>query len=346
VQREERLVAEARERLEQLFERRTRTVAVKRDEIDAAFRIGPWTVLIEVKAAMGSAQIAQAAHQLRAYRDAHSPEALPLVVVPFMGPAGQQLCRELGVSWLDLSGNADIRGDDLLIHVEGHANKFKTRGRQSSVFAPKASRVVRVLLADLATPLTHRDLVERSGLGAGYVSRIVGAIEKAGYISRNTTNGTLKVRDPDLLLRDWRSAYQFEKHEIYRAHVAVSDDEDLLGLLGDRIGGLGIRYAATGLAAAWLLTSFVGFRIVTFFVERPLTEHETKALWLRWSDRGANTWLVVPNDEGVFYRADTMTGSIPCVHPVQAYLDLRAHPERATEAAEVVRRRYLSWSSE
>ena len=47
--------------------------------------------------------------------------------------------------------------------------------------------------------------------------------------------------------------------------------------------------------------------------------------------------LVVPNDEGVFHGAEIVDG-IRCVHPVQAYVDLKDHPERAPEAASEIRR--------
>ena len=57
---------------------------------------------------------------------------------------------------------------------------------------------------------------------------------------------------------------------------------------------------------------------------------------------GANVWLVVPNDEGVFTAAAAKKG-IACVHPVQAYLDLQGHPERAGEAADELRTRLLAW---
>jgi hypothetical protein len=42
---------------------------------------------------------------------------------------------------------------------------------------------------------------------------------------------------------------------------------------------------------------------------------------------------VIPNDAGVFQGAEAQDG-LRCVHPVQAYVDLKAHAERATEAAE------------
>ena len=50
--------------------------------------------------------------------------------------------------------------------------------------------------------------------------------------------------------------------------------------------------------------------------------------------------MVAPNDKGVFEGAEFVDG-IRCVHPVQAYLDLKDHPERAAEAAEELRRRII-----
>jgi len=51
---------------------------------------------------------------------------------------------------------------------------------------------------------------------------------------------------------------------------------------------------------------------------------------------------VVPNDAGVFHGSVEKDG-IRCVHPVQAYIDLKGHPERASEAAERLRNDFLNW---
>ncbi len=56
-------------------------------------------------------------------------------------------------------------------------------------------------------------------------------------------------------------------------------------------------------------------------------------------------WLVVPNDEGVF-QGTAEVESIRCVYPVQAYLDLLGHPERAKEAAERLRQELLKWGKD
>lgn len=100
------------------------------------------------------------------------------------------------------------------------------------------------------------------------------------------------------------------------------------------------KWAATGLAAAWLLSHFAGFRITTFYLSEPASLQALQnELHLRADLPGANLWLVVPNDDGVF-QGSLLTEGIQCVHPVQVWLDLKGHPERAPEAAGELRARF------
>jgi hypothetical protein len=50
----------------------------------------------------------------------------------------------------------------------------------------------------------------------------------------------------------------------------------------------------------------------------------------------------VPNDDGVFDGSEAKNG-VTCTHPVQTYVDLQGHPERAREAADELRKRLLRW---
>ena len=50
-----------------------------------------------------------------------------------MGRSGMDLCKEHGLSWIDLSGNAHIKAPRLLIHIEGRPNKFKKVDRPANV---------------------------------------------------------------------------------------------------------------------------------------------------------------------------------------------------------------------
>ena len=56
-------------------------------------------------------------------------------------------------------------------------------------------------------------------------------------------------------------------------------------------------------------------------------------------------WLVVPKDSGVFQGASEREG-VRCVHPVQVYMDLKDQPERASEAAQVLRQELFQEGSD
>jgi hypothetical protein len=85
-----------------------------------------------------------------------------------MGEVGRQVCRDAGVSWLDLSGNAQIVAPGLRIHVEGKPNAYKRPGRPSTVFSPRSSRIVRQLLIEPGRSLHQRELARLVGLDEGF----------------------------------------------------------------------------------------------------------------------------------------------------------------------------------
>jgi hypothetical protein len=115
--------------------------------------------------------------------------------------------------------------------------------------------------------------------------------------------------------------------------------------VGDVLSEQGIEYAATGLAGAWALTRFAAFRIATVYLPTDPSRTLLERLGFLEDARGANLWLVVPNDVGVFDGTVDKDG-IRCAHPVQVYVDLKDHPERATEAADRLRTDLLTWRSD
>lgn len=268
-------------------------------------------------------------------------KVVPLLAAPFMSDAGRRVCSTANVQWFDLSGNAHIVAPGIRIIVDGRANRFRAPGRPASIFAPKSARVVRWLLENEGRALTQREIARATDMTDGFVSRIVSRLEDEAYVVRES-NGAVRVKDPQLLLGAWRDEYRFDKHQLLAGHVAARSGDALARFVGDTLAEAAVEHAATGLAAAWQMTHFAAFRIATFFLSEPPGEQLRDKLGFREDARGANLWLVIPNDVGVFQGADTRDG-LRCVHPVQAYLDLKAHPERATEAAEHLRSELLTW---
>lgn len=315
---------------------------------------------VEVKASSEAAVIRGAIHQLEQHRAVY-PDAIPLLATPFMGPVGKQLCAEHRVGWFDLSGNADISAPGLRILVEGKPNKFKRPGRASTAFAPKASRIARWLLmygdtgwtqdqlsewTELdddgdAFSRTQKGLAQLADLEKGYASRVLKRLREQGLV--RLQGQKYHVDDRDLLLSAWQEQYDFFKHRVIKGTMPVRSGEAAIQKLATVLGPEG--YAATGLAGAWYLDRFATFRTATVYLVEQPTDDLFSRLSFRQEDRGANVWLVLPNDEGVFHGRSRTDDGVICVNWVQVYLDLAAHPERSKEAADHLRQGHQHWSS-
>ena len=144
-------------------------------------------------------------------------------------------------------------------------NKFSDRGRPPNVFASKSSRIARQLLLHPQQFQTQAELARQTGLGDGYVSKIVRRLEQEQYLDAND-DGAVRPRDPNLLLDAWHDVYDFNRHRIIKGHVPARSGDELLQRIVKSLSREKLEYAATGLSAAWLLTNFAAFRLVTLYV--------------------------------------------------------------------------------
>lgn len=309
-------------------------------ELDALIEVGPYRFAIEYKQGHDLVAVANAVRHLQSHVSAVGGNIIPLVVVPFMSDSGRRHCEELGVARLVLSGNARIEAPGLRIWIEGRPNQFKERGRPSNVFAPKSARLARWLLVHPNTAKTQRELAIANDVDEGQTSRIVSRLLKLD-LARRDSDGAIRASDRALLLDAWHDAYDFSKPHVVKGHIVARTGEELLTRLANLLESRGISYAMTGLGAAWLMNHFAGFKLTTAFLDAMPDRSVLEALGF-WQDlRGANTWLVLPADQGVLYGAKRWHG-IQCVHPVQAYMDLKGLPERAGDAAQHLRTMILT----
>lgn len=308
---------------------------------DVIVDTGRLRFIVEYKSSGNTEQVANAIFQLKKYAHRSGRKVVLLVAVPYMGSTGKRLCREANVSWLDLSGNAQILATGLRFVIEGKPNLFKQRGRPSSAFAPKSSRIARWMLIHPNLSFSQKQLSTSTGISEGFTSRIVARLIQDDLLRREN-NGHLRIKDPDMLFNAWMESYSFSKHSITRGHITARSGEMLLRRLMDELFSKNIEHAATGLGAAWVYSRFAAFRIATVYLAEEPPDKLIKDLSFKKEPRGSNIWLVVPNDEGVFHGLKNVDG-IRCVHPIQVYLDLQEHPERAVEAAESIRKEFLRW---
>lgn len=305
--------------------------------VDLVVRTDWGRLLVEFGSESATAPILAAiAHLKEAVR---SETDVPVVAVPFMGQVGRDLCGAEGVSWLDLSGNANIVAPGLRIVVGGQKNAFLRRGRPASTFAPRSARIARQMLIDPSRTWRQRELAQATGLDGGFASRIVRRLVDDGLVQRN--EGGFRLLEPQRLLDAWSEAYDFRKHTILAGNVVAASGDARMEQMGTVLEGRA-EHVFTGLAAAWLLARHAAFRLTTVFLRDPPSDALVRDLGFRAEPSGANTWIVIPNDAGVFDGHRVVDG-MRCAHPVQVYLDLAGHPERAREAAAELRLRHLGW---
>jgi len=154
--------------------------------------------------------------------------------------------------------------------------------------------------------------------------------------------GAIRPRSPDLLLDAWQAAYNFNHHRITRGHSPARSGEELLHRLANSLNFDEIRWGVTGLGSAWLYSGFAAFRLVTVFLESMPSQNFFTELEFTAEAKGANLWVVLPDDDSVFDGVEKREG-ISCVSPLQTYLDLKDQPERSKDAAAELRERYLNW---
>ncbi len=268
-----------------------------------------------------------------------------LLLVPYMTEAGRARCEKGDLSWADLSGNARIRarheGAVLYVHVEGRPNLFPTRGRPRNAFAPKASRLARLLMAEPGRARTQSEIADEAQLDPGYTSRLVKTLLKADLLVR-LKDGTVQIDDPELFLEAWAESNAY-RHECIEGHLPGRSGEERAHRLQDILEAAGADFAFTGLAAAWAYTRAASFRSVSCYLSR--VPHEALAeAGFRMHTDASNVRLLIPDDEGVFQGTRTVAG-LRVVAPAQVFVDLRHEPERAGEMASALQPIALAPSS-
>jgi len=297
--------------------------------VDAVLNINDIFYLIEYKKAGDLGYVMKGIGQLNKFK-LNKKNIVKILVVPYMYKLGRDKCKEAKLSWLDLSGNADITGPSIRIIIDYQPNLFKRPGRTSNVFAPKSSRVARFLLYNSQSAFSQREISLQTDLDEGYVSKIVGSLQKSELVNRDV-DGNVINRNPEILLDAWLEKYEFSKHNVIKGYIPARSGQSLMQYINDFLKKEGINFAFTGLGAAWLYNHFASFRTVTVYFEKSISSELLSNLDFSESGIGLNTIIASPNDQSVLWNLSKIEG-IQCVHPIQAYLDLKEQPERSQEA--------------
>lgn len=199
----------------------------------------------------------------------------------------------------------------------------------SNIFAPKSSRILRVLLTEAGRDWVERGIAEEASTSRGMAHYVCKALTEMGYLARNEHN-RMVLTDPLRLLKRWAAYHQYDAmNEFLDYHTFEREVDETL----KKIAKSGSSYAATTLAGAWLVSPHVRPSDLHFYIpDKETVEEISRDLDLRPTPGGGNVKLVLPYDEGVFYGSREVKG-VKVVSNIQLYVDLYNYPARGEEAA-------------
>jgi hypothetical protein len=265
------------------------------------------------------------------------PDAYGVFVAPYVSPESAEICSKDGIGYLDLAGNCHLSFDQVLICREGFRNRFTQRRDLRSLYAPKATRVLRVLLMGKAKWWKTQALADEADVSIGQVANVKKNLRDREWVAEGEEG--FRLASPQTLLREWAENYTYRKNTV-RDFYAMGETDQVEAVIAEACRELGIEYAFTGFSAARRIAPAVRGQRAMAYVGT-ISEALLKRAGLKEVSSGANVSLLVPYDEGVYYMASEID-SMKTVCPIQLYLDLKGYKGRGDEAAEAVWQQEIS----
>lgn len=287
-----------------------------------------WQISVEVKGSGEPRFIRTATQQLRAALFGKQ-RIYPVVAAPYISESSGEICREAGVGFVDLAGNCRLVFSQVFVEYRNFPNPRLERRPLRSLFAAKASRVLRVLLDDVKRPWQVKTLALQAEVSIGLAFKVKQRLLDLEYGQER--NKGLRMSKPEELLRQWAANYSYRKSEPLDCY-GPGDPPELEEQLAHYCRSNDIQYALALFSAAARVAPFARYARGFSYV---VTDPQGLAKGLGWKPvpSGANFTILRPYDDGLLYGVRKVGGDA-VVSDVQLYLDLAGYKGRGEEAAQ------------
>ncbi len=289
------------------------------------------TILAECKNSGQPRLARQAAYQIRDWLS-NGLGDYGIFVAPYISNQAAAICREADIGYFDLAGNCLLSFETLYIHRDGRPNPRIQRRELRSLYAPKAERILRVLLTQPQQSWKTKTLAETAQVSFGQVSNVRRMLVDREWIAQ--TESGIRLNNPGAALDEWGRNYRFRRNKTFD-YYALAEVSDCEYQLAETCQGEGIRYALTAFSGAARIAPTVKYQRAIAYISGNPDSLEAKLGWKR-VESGANVSLLNPYDEGVFFGSSEVDG-VWIASPVQIYLDLQEIHGRGQEAAQALR---------
>ncbi|HUM15112.1 MAG TPA: type IV toxin-antitoxin system AbiEi family antitoxin [Candidatus Nitrosotalea sp.] len=267
-------------------------------------------------------------------------EVYPVAVSPYISPQSAALLKRSGLGYLDLSGNCYLSFEHVLIEKEGKPNLRPSTRPLKSLFAPRATRVVRVILVDPQHAWRLEELAKAAEVSLGHAHNVVKRLEELSWVERNGQQ-RIQLTRPGELLDAWMEAYSYRLNDVQAYFSPERITRGLVAELARAAHEARRRYAFTLHSGAALVAPNVRFPAIHCYLEGD-PEPVARALGLRPGEGEGNVYLLAPYDQGVFY-SPIAKGGLPVVCLPQLYADLYHYERRGRDQAAHLRREAMGY---
>lgn len=297
-------------------------------------------LVAEVKNSGQPRHVRSALLSLRDYVGRQSDHLIPLLIAPYLSPQAQDLCREFGVAYLDLEGNARLAFATIFVSRQVARKPVIERRGLRSLFKPKSVQVLKVMLREPFQAWRVAELAKAADVSLGHVSNVRNSLLDREWAELGADG--MSLRDPNTLLEAWREVYEppaGQRLAFYTALHGTSFDTALRDGPPDAAGHI----ALASLSAAHWLAPFLRTGTHHFYADAAGLELLRTRLKLTSTGKGENLVVTVLDDPGLFLDTVQPAPGVVCTSPVQTYLDLGVAGERGQEAANHLRQEKLQW---
>jgi hypothetical protein len=297
-------------------------------------------VVVEVSSLGQPRQIRASVTRLNEIRR-DMPEAYPVAASVYIGPQSARILKSHNLGFVDLSGNCYLAFENVLIEKEGKRNVRPSTRPLRSLFAPRATRVVRALLVEPARAWRLEELARAAVVSLGHSHNVIKRLEELAWAERDGDQ-RIHLSKPADLLEAWCESYTYRANEITSYLAPERVTRKFMGEIARVATAEGRRYAFTLNAGAALLAPSLRLPTVHCYLEGdPATIAQTLGLRPAAEADGMLHFLA-PYDPGALHGAYEK-GGLKVVCLPQLYADLIHYERRGPEQAEHLRREAMGY---
>ena len=308
----------------------------------AKFKLGDHeqTMVIDVVSLGQPRQIRAAVTKMSDVRKV-MPAAYPVASSVYIGSQSAKILKDNGLGFVDLSGNCYLAFEHVLIEKDGKRNVRPSTRPLRSLFAPRATRVVRALLAEPGRAWRLEELAKAAAVSLGHSHNVVKRLEDLRWVERDEAQ-RIHLGKPADLLEAWCESYSYRTNEMASYFVSERVSRRLMADLAKAATADNRRYAFTLSAGLSLVAPQTRLGGVHCYLEgdpAPIAA----ALGLHPAgEADGSLHLLAPYDPGVFHGSLDKAGlKVVCLP--QLYADLARYERRGAEQAEHLRREAMGY---